>query len=56
MGYDIGLGDHYLLGFTFRGQYIGISSLPGLSERPFGARELQPFPYLALGVHMGVRW
>lgn len=55
-GYDIGLGDRYLLGFTFRGQYIGVSSLPGLSVEHFGERELKPFPYLALGVHMGVRW
>ena len=38
------------------GQYIGISSLPGLSIRRFGERELEPFPYLSLGMHMGVRW
>jgi hypothetical protein len=55
VGYDIALGDGFLLGFELRGQYLSLQNLPGPREG-FGDRELQTFPYVSLGVHLGKRW
>jgi hypothetical protein len=55
VGYDIPLGSGFFFGLELRGQYLSLHSLPGPREG-FGERELQPFPYVSLGVHVGMRW
>jgi len=55
VGYDIPFGSGFLFGLELRGQYLSLQSLPGPREG-FGERELQSFPYISLGVHLGMRW
>jgi hypothetical protein len=55
VGYDIALGGGFLFGLELRGQYLSLRSLPA-PRQGAGTRELQPFPYVSLGVHFGVRW
>jgi hypothetical protein len=55
VGYDIPLGEGFLFGLELRGQYLSLHSLPA-PRAGTGNRELQPFPYVSLGAHFGVRW
>jgi hypothetical protein len=55
VGWDFSLAEGVLFGFDVRAQYITLRELPRLGEG-FGRVELDPFPYIALGVHFGARF
>lgn len=55
VGWDFELEHSLLFGIDARVLYVALPELPSPSSA-LGTRTLDPFPYIALGAHVGARW